>query len=89
MSLDFKNTSHLNEKLEMLKALIELRVIKRDGMDLFFRLEDTSGKLGALRNTLLEGNKKDRIIGYDIDKIFQELYDLIYELQAIINIGEL
>lgn len=81
--------SKMNEQIEMLKALIELRVIKRDGMDLFFRLEDTYGKLGALRNTLRDGNKRDQIIGQSIDEIFQEFSDLIYELQTLINIGEI
>lgn len=81
--------SKINEQIEMLKALIELRVIKRDGMDLFFRLEDAYGRLGALRNDLLDGNKTEQAAGKKVGVCFSELSDLIYELQTIINIGEL
>lgn len=73
----------------MLKALIELRVIKRDGMDLFFRLEDAYGKLGAVTNELLSGNKAENAAGRKVSCCFKELSELIYELQTIINIGEL
>lgn len=81
--------SSLNEQVEMLKALIELRVIKRDGMDLFFRLEDAISGLGSVRNNLLAGNKAEKEAGKKVSTHFSELYDLIYELQTLINIGEL
>ncbi len=73
----------------MLKALIELRVIKRDGMDLFFKLEDVYGDIGQLRNDLLNGDKKQKEIGNKLSTLFQRLGDELYELQNLINIGEL
>ena len=81
--------SDFNQQEELLKALIELKVIKRDGMDLFFRLEDAYGKLGAVRNKLLEGTKSDRRAGEEVGDCFAELSSLVYELQTIINTGDL
>ncbi len=81
--------SKINEQVEMLKALIELRVIKRDGMDLFFKLEDVYGDIGQLRNDLLAGDKKQKEIGNKLSVLFKRLGDELYELQNLINIGEL
>jgi hypothetical protein len=81
--------SKINEQIEMLKALIELRVIKRDGMDLFFKLEDVYGDIGQLRNDLLAGDKKQKEIGGKLSILFQRLGDELYDLQNLINIGEL
>lgn len=81
--------SKINEQLEMLKALIELRVIKRDSMDLFFNLEDVYDDIGQLRNDLLDGNKHQQEVGKKVAVLFQRLGDELYKLQDLINIGEL
>lgn len=81
--------SKINEQLEMLKALIELRVIKRDGMDLFFNLEDVYGDIGQLINELLDGNKQQKQIGNKLTVLSQRFGNHIYELQDLINIGEI
>jgi hypothetical protein len=58
-------------------------------MDLFFKLEDVYGDIGQLRNDLLAGDKKQKEIGGKLSILFQRLGDELYDLQNLINIGEL
>lgn len=81
--------ANYDKQEELLTALTELRAIKRGGMDLFFRLEDSLGEVGDLANELLAGNKAQQEAGKKASAIFRKLSDKVYELQTLINIGEL
>lgn len=80
----------MNNQKELLQALLELKVIKRDGRDLFFRLEEVLGDIGKLKRKLEDGD--EWLLKHSpelIDEQFRALWPLVYELQTLMDVGEI
>lgn len=79
--------SHSSDR-ELLLALLELKVIKREGIALMFDIEECLGELGKINNQLeLEEMDQDNIAGR-LRKLWSNLFRSVYELQDVLQRGD-
>lgn len=73
-----------DKKDQTIDALLELRAIKKEGMELFFRFEDSLTEIGNLR-VLLGKTKVEKLAADKLGAVFKKIFDLSYELHDLIR----